>query len=392
MKKTIIMLALLVAFSSAFAQKGKVTTAQSLKDAGKIAEAYAAIEEAIDASNPKSEKSLPWPKTWEVRGEILQAIGQSTDENIKKLSSDPLTEALNSYKKALELDTKGSNEKSVKIKLTLLTNDLTNQAVNAFQVEDYNKALTSFEQIMEINNMPVVKSDNPDAVDTVIIFNAALAAYNAENYKKAIDYYKESAKYGYNGAKTYSLIGASYQMLKDTTSALEALKEGYAKYPEDNAVLESMIQIYMDLDKTDEAMEYLEKAIAQDPTKPRYYFAQGSLYEKMGNEQKAIETYKKTMEIDPTFFNAYYNLGALYYNKGVQQVEVANAVPPNEKAKYDAEVKKADEWFAQALPYMEKCNELQSDDKMVLESLKNLYYRLQDMDKYNAVLDKLKTL
>lgn len=392
MKKTIILLALVMAFSSAFAQKGKVTTAQSLKDAGKIAEAFEAIEEAINPSNEKAEKSIPWPKTWEVRGEILQAIGQSTDENVKKLSKDPLTEAFNSYKKALELDTKGSNEKSVKIKLTLLTNDLTNQAVNAFQVEDYNKALTSFEQIMEINNMPVVKSDNPDAVDTVIIFNAALAAYNAENYKKAIDYYKESAKYGYNGAKTYSLIGASYQMLKDTTSALEALKEGYAKYPEDNAVLESMIQIYMDLDKTGEAMEYLEKAIAQDPTKPRYYFAQGSLYEKMGNEQKAIDTYKKTMEIDPTFFNAHYNLGALYYNKGVQQVEVANAVPANEKAKYDEEVKKADEWFAKALPFMEKCNELQADDKMVLESLKNLYYRLQDMDKYNQVLDKIKNL
>ncbi len=392
MKKTIIMLTLLVAFSSAFGQKGKVTTAQSLKDAGKVAEAYETIEEAINPANEKAEKSIPWPKTWEVRGEIFQAIGQSTDENVKKLSSDPLTEALNSYKKALELDTKGSNEKSVKIKLTLLTNDLTNQAVNAFQAEDYNKALASFEQIMEINDMPVVKSDNPDAVDTVIIFNAALAAYNSENYKKAIDYYKESAKYGYNGAKTYSLIGASYQMMKDTISALEALKEGYAKYPDDNAVLESMIQIYMDLNKTDEALGYLEKAIAQDPTKPRYYFAQGALYEKLGNEEKAIETYKKTMEIDPTFFNAYYNLGALYYNKGVQQVEIANAVPPNEKAKYDVEVKKADEWFAKALPYMEKCNELQAGDKMVLESLKNLYYRLQEMDKYNAVLDKLKNL
>jgi len=392
MKKTTILLAMVLAFSSAFAQKGKVTTAQSLKDAGKIAEAYAAIEEAIDESNSKAEKSIPWPKTWEVRGEIFQAIGQSTDENVKKLSADPLTEALNSYKKALELDSKGSNSKSVKIKLTLLTNDLTNQAVNAFQVEDYNKALTSFEQIMEINNMPVVKSDSPDAVDTVIIFNAGLAAYNAENYNKAIEYYKESAKYGYNGAKTYSLIGASYQMMNDTTSALKALQEGYEKYPEDNAILESMIQIYMDLDKTDEALGYLEKAIAQDPTKPRYYFAQGALYEKMGNEQKAIQTYKKTMEIDPEFFNAYYNLGALYYNKGVQQVEVANAVPPSEKAKYDAEVKKADEWFALALPYMEKCNELQADDKMVLESLKNLYYRLQDMDKYNAVLDKIKNL
>ena len=392
MKRTIILLALMLTISASYAQKGKVTSAQSLKDAGKIDEAFAAIEEATDPSNTKAEKSIPWPKTWEVRGEIFQAIGQSTDQNVKKLSSDPLTEALNSYRKALELDTKSNNEKSVKIKLTLLTNDLTNQAVNAFQVEDYNKALSSFEQILEINNMPIVKADNPDAVDTVIIFNAGLAAYNGENYKKAIDYYREAAQYGYNGARTYSLISASYQMMKDTTSALEALKEGYAKYPDDNAVLESMIQIYMDLNKTDEALTNLEKAIAQDPTKPRYYFAQGALYEKLGDEQKAIDTYKKTLEVDPEFFNAYYNLGALYYNKGVQQSEVAKEVPANENAKYEAEMKKADDWFAKALPFMEKCHELEAKDKMVLESLKNLYYRLKMMDKYNSVLEQIEKL
>jgi len=389
MKRTIILLALVLTFSAAFAQKGKVTTAQSLKDAGKLAEALTAIEEAANASDPKAEKSAPWPKTWETRGDIYQAIFQSKDESVKKLSSDPLTEALNSFKKALELDEKGSNAKSIKIKLTLLTNDLTNQAVAAFQVEDYNKALASFEQILEINQMPVVKMDNPGAVDTVIIFNSGLAAYNAEKYEKAIEYYRESAKYGYNGARTYSLIGASYQMMNDTVKALDALREGYQKYPDDNALLESMIQIYMDLNKTDEALANLEKAIAQDPTKPRYYFAQGALYEKLGQEQKAIETYQKTMEVDPTFFNAYYNLGALYYNKGVQQIETAKEVPANENAKYEAELKKADDWFAKALPFMEKCNELQANDKMVLESLKNLYYRLKQMDKYNAILEQI---
>jgi tetratricopeptide (TPR) repeat protein len=389
MKKTIILLALVLVFSAAFAQKGKVTTAQSLKDAGKLAEALEAIEEAADESNPKAEKSFSWPKTWEVRGEIFQAIGQSKDETIIKLSTDPLTEALNSYKKALELDAKGTNAKSIKIKLTLLTNDLTNQAVDAFKVEDYNKALASFEQILEVNNMPVVKLDSPEAIDTVIIFNSGLAAYNAEKYEKAIYYYKESAKYGYNGARTYSLIAASYQLMNDTVAALDALKEGYNKYQDDNAILESMIQIYMDLGKTDEAMANLEKAIIQDPTKPRYYFAQGALYEKLGNEQKAIETYKKTMEVDTEFFNAYYNLGALYYNKGVQQIEVAKEVPANENVKYEAELKKADDWFEMALPYMEKCNQLQADDKMVLESLKNLYYRLKQMDKYNAILEQI---
>jgi tetratricopeptide (TPR) repeat protein len=391
MKRTIILLALVFTFSAAFAQKGKVTTAQSLKDAGKLAEALEAIEQAANASDPKAEKSAPWPKTWETRGDIYQAIGQSKDESIKKLSSDPLTEALNSYKKALELDAKGTNAKSIKIKLTLLTNDLTNQAVAAFQVEDYNKALASFEQILEINQMPVVKMDNPTAVDTVIIFNSGLAAYNAEKYEKAIEYYRESAKYGYNGARTYSLISASYQMMNDTVKALDALKEGYQKYPDDKALLESMIQIYIDLNKSEEALTNLDKAIAQDP-KPNYYFAQGSLYEKLGQEQKAIESYNKSIEIDPTFFNGYYGLGVINYNKGVQQIEVAKEVPTNENAKYEAEMKKADDWFAKALPYMEKCNELQANDKAVLESLKNLYYRLKQMDKYNAILEQIEKL
>jgi len=389
MKRTIFLLATVLVFSSSFAQKGKVTSAESLKEAGKLDEALSAIEEAVDASNPKAEKSFAWPKSWEVRGDIFQAIGQSTNEAFKNLSKDPLTEALNSYKKAMELDAKKSNEKSIKLKLTLLTNDFTNQAIKAFQVENYDKALTSFEQIIEINNMPIIKADDPTAVDTVIIFNAALAAYNAENYSKAVEYYRESAKYGYSGARTYNLISSAYLMQKDTVSALNALKEGYEKYPNDNAVLEGMIQIYMDLNKTDEAMANLEKAIAQDPTVPRYHFAQGALYEKTGHEEKAMEIYKKTIELDPTFFNAYYNLGALYYNKGVQQIEIAKDVPANENARYEAELKKADDWFALSLPYMEKCNELQAGDRMVLESLKNLYYRLKQMDKYNAVLEQI---
>ena len=389
MKKAIILLALVFAVSGAFAQKGKVTSAQNLKDTGKLDKAFEAIEGAIDSSNPKAEKSIPWPKTWEVRGEVYQAIFQSEDANIKSLSDDPLTVALESYRKALELDEKNKFGKSVKIKLTLLMNDLTNQAVEAFQVEDYKKALASFEQILEIQNIDLIKADNPNAIDTVILFNTGLAAFNAEDYVKAAKYYGEAAKYGYNGGRSYSLVSEAYKHLGDTTKALEALQEGFEKYPDDNAVLTNMIQIYLDLNKTDDAMKYLTMAIEQDPSNATFYFAQGTLYEKMGDEENAIKTYKKSIEVDEKFFNGYYNLGALYYNKGVQQVEVATAVPPNENEKYQEELKKADVWFEKSLPYMEKCNEITPDDINTLESLKNLYYRKKDMDKYNAILEKL---
>ena len=113
------------------------------------------------------------------------------------------------------------------------------------------------------------------------------------------------------------------------------------------------------------------------------------MYETFGDEENAVKSYEKAMEVDPKFFNAYYNLGALYYNKGVKQIEVANAVPPSENDKYEAELKKADAEFAKALPYMEKCEEINPDDPMTLESLKNLYYRMKQMDKYNAILEKL---
>ncbi|RIJ47732.1 tetratricopeptide repeat protein [Maribellus luteus] len=389
MKKTIILLALVLSVSGAFAQKGKVTSAQTFKDSGKLDKALEAINEATDPANEKAEKSIPWSKTWEVRGEIFQAIFQSKDANIKKLADDPLTTALESYKKALELDEKGKGSNSVKIKLTLLTNDLTNQAVEAFNNNDYAAALKSFEQILEVQNLDIVKADNPEGVDTVILFNTGLAAYNSKDYNKAVKYYTEVTKYGYNGARTYSLIADSYMQMQDTANALKTVQEGFEKYPEDNGVLTAMVDLYMKLNKNEEALKYLDMAIQQDPTNVTYYFAKGALLEKFGDEEKAVDAYQRATEVDPNFFNAYYNLGALYYNKGVKQIEVANSVPANDNAKYEAELKKADVWFEKALPYMEKCHELNAEETSTLESLKNLYYRMKDMDKYNAILEKL---
>ena len=389
MKRIITLLAFIFAVSGVFAQKGKVTSAQNMKDAGKLEKAVEIIEATIDPSNSKAQKTIPWPKTWEVRGEIYQAVYESNDENVKKLSDDPLKIAFDSYQKALELDTKGKSAKSVKIKLTLLSNDFTDQAVKSFQAGDYDKALESFESILAIQNIDIIKKDNPNAVDTVILFNSGLAASSAKKYDKAIGYYSEAAKYGYNGARTWLAIAGAYQAKKDTIGSLNVLKEAFQKYPEDNDVVTGMIQIYMQLDKTDEALKYLELAIKQDPTNVTYYFAQGALYEKMLDEEKAIKSYEEAIKVDETFFNAYYNLGALYYNKGVQQENIAFKVPPNENEKYLAEKKKADVWFNKALPYMVKCNELDPKDVGTLESLKSIYYRSKEMDKYNAILEQL---
>jgi tetratricopeptide (TPR) repeat protein len=392
MKRTTILFVLLFAISSAFAQKGKVTSALSYKEAGKLDKAVEAIEETIDATNPKTEGSVTWPRTWEVRGEIYQAVFQSKDENYKKLSSDPLTVAYDSYMKALQLDDKDRFSKSVKIKLTLLIGDLTNQAVAGFNEEAYEKAMKSFEQIMAIEQTPVFKAEDPNAVDTVIIFNAGLAAYNAKQYDKAIEYYKQAAKYKYNGAKTYSLIANSYFQKKDTVGALQVLQDGLKEYSDNGILLVEVINVYLNANKIDAAMKYLDIAIAQDPKNASYFFAQGTLYDKLQKPEEAATSYLKAIEYKEDYFDAYYNLGALYYNKGVKQVDVANLVPSNQPDKYEEEKNKADIEFKKAIPYMEKAHEINPTDKFTLESLKTLYYRLKMLDKHAEIIEKMKSI
>jgi len=159
MRRTTILFVLLFAVTCAFAQKGKVTSALNYKDAGKLDKAVESIEETIDPKNPKSENSISWSGTWEARGSIYQAVYASKDENYKKLSEDPLTVAFESYQKALQLDDKDRFTKSVKIKLTLLVGDLTNQAIAAFNEEKFEKAMKSFEEILAINQMPAYKTE-----------------------------------------------------------------------------------------------------------------------------------------------------------------------------------------------------------------------------------------
>lgn len=402
MKRTIILFALIISVTAVFAQKGKVSSAQSYKDSGKLDKAVETIEETVDPSNEKSEKTIGWPKTWEVRGEIFQAIYQSKDENYNKLSDNPLSEALKSYKKALELDDKDHNNNAVKIKLTLIISDFTDQAVKAFNDNNYDLALQSFKQILEIQDMPLMQDEeNPQVVDTVIIFNAGLAAYNAEKYDEAIKYYEQAAEYDYNGARTYELISSSYILQQDTAKALGALQKGFEEYPDNSSIMVALINIYLNSNKVDEAMKYLELAIEQDPENASFHFARGSLYDKIGDPDQAIKAYQKAIELKEDFADAYYNLGAIFYNKGVKQIEIANSVPTNEPDKYEVEKNKADVEFKKAIPPMEKAAQYASAIKTdsskqtelsALETLKTLYYRLKMMGKFDEVNSKLEEL
>lgn len=383
MKKILLVVILFSVSTALFAQKGKVSSAQSYKESGKLDKAWEAIQEAINPANPKAEKSINWTDTWEVRGEILEAIYKSKDENYKKLAENPLEEAYKSFMKATELDPKGGSP-SLKIKLlSSFIPTLSNAAIESFQANDFAKSADYFEKILSIESTPLFKADN--TLDTAIMYNTGLAAMNAKQFDKAIKYFSLTAQHGYNPGSSYSQIISAYQQKGDTLTSVKIMKEGYEKYPEDQSILVQLINYYITSGKSEDALVYLDKAIEKEKDNPSFYLAKGIALDKMGRQEDAIKEYETAIKVKADYADAYYNIGVIFFNRGVKQFDVANAVPTNEQAKFEAEKKKSDDEFAKAVPYLEKAVEYNPNDAYIKDQLKNLYYRLKMMDKFEKM-------
>lgn len=382
MKKIVTLATLLILTTAIFAQKGKVTSALSYKESGNLQKAYETIQVALDPENEKATKSLNWPRAWEVKGEILQAIYR---EGNKTIVEDPLFKALEAYEKAIELDEKDKFSKSIMVDLTFLQTDFSNLAIAAYEAQDFIKAMQCFEKFMQISNNPIVNKTGAEVIDTAIIYNAGLAAYKGESWGKAIEFFQRSAKNDYNGDVSYYYTFKAYQAKGDTTAAVNILHESFEKYPENEAIIVELINHYINAGKPDESIKYIDLAIAKQPDNVSFYTAKGSTLERLDRQDEAIEVYKEAIEKDNSQFTPYYNLGVIYYNRATSFLNEATQLPPSATAEYDEKVAKGNELLKQALPYFEKAYELDNSEMAILESLKLIYYRLQMNEKYKEV-------
>lgn len=392
MKKIVTLLSFLIVATTIFAQRSKVTSALSYKESGDLKKAYESIQVAIDPQNEKSEKSINWSRTWEVRGQILQEIFRMAGD--QDYVEKPLFLAFDSYKKAIELDEDSRYTKGIMVDLTFLQTDLSNFAIKSYEKENYDDALLCFEYYMEISNMKLINKTAEQVVDTAIIYNAGLAAFKAKNWDKSIKYFLNSAHNDYNGAVSYHFAFQSYQLAGDTLSSIKTLKEGFEHYPDNEALIVELINFYISKGKADDAINYLDVAISQNPENVSYYTAKGGTLEKLGREEEAINVYKDAIKMDTTQFTPYYNLGVIYYNRGVNVLNEASQLPATKEAEkqYDEMVAKGQNHLKEALPFIEKAYEIDDSEVAILESLRLIYYRLQMTDKYNVINKKIQNI
>ncbi len=352
------------------------------------AKAKEKLDTALNAANKATEfeETKTWPKTYYVRGLVYQTIANSEKSEFQRLVDDPLIFAYKNYNQAYEM---GEMSKATKTQIDLqiieIYKRMNEKAATAFQNSNFENAFKYFKYSSKVKEMPVYNE-----IDTANYFNAALSAFKGEMWDSAATYMKKSIKYDYGGEDLYLLLKNCYQNIGDSTAMLNALKSGFEAYPNSKNIVIELVNYYLFSGETEAALEYIARAKKQDPGNASLYFAEGTLYDKMDKTQKAIEAYKKAIERNDEYFDAYYNLGVIFYNRAVELTDIANEETDDEL--YEKKKARADSVFREALPYFERANEIRTDDLSTLQNLKTLYYRFQQMDKYEEITAKLEEL
>lgn len=383
MKKFAALILILAIALGVNAQNSKRTSAFNYLRYGKLEKA----KEAIDAATEHS-KTRDDAKTWFYRGNVYLAIQLTEEEEYKNLAENPLDEAYQAYKKALELDDKDEFTQDINDRIQVCAEQYYNRGVAAYNDQDYDKSVASFMKAADINK-------ELGSTDTLSYFYAAQSAYFADNYEKSKELFGKLMDLGFQDISMYRVLADVYKSEGDTTQALAVIKKGRDIYPDDYNLMIDEVNIYIATDRKQEAVELLEVAMDKESQDPLIFFNAGVIYSDLDRLDKAIKAYDKAIELKPDYFDPYYNMGALYVNQASEILAAADTLNPmnkKEAAMYDEMKKEADAVLEKSLPYIEKADELQPGDPGTLRTLRDIYVRLNMLEKVKEVNEKLNNL
>lgn len=417
MKKLLLVFMTFAIGLSTYAQKTELKAAEKALNGGDVTAAKTAIDMAEKALEEKN------------RGKFYFLKAKTYYDLAKKnpaSSEAAYTTSADSFQKLIALEKKLGKFKYTKEAeplLNTLISDVSQKSIEAYQKKDYDGAKKGMYQTYMLSKS-----------DTVFLEYAANSAYLDQDYDTALKHFTKLKELGYSGIETtFSAtnvetgekenFGSKQQMdlmvkaqqYKDPTSnvskskkssiiknialiladngkpeeALAAIEEARRENPNDMAMLISLGNIYLKLDKKDEFAKVMQEAISQDPNNPTLYFNLGVISQEQGNLEAAKENYKKAIELDANYVDGYRNLAAAMLEDDKALVEEMNNNLSNFK-KYDAIKAKQVALYKEVIPLYEKSRVIikekeNKEDLEIVRILMSLYENIGDDDKYKEM-------
>ncbi len=321
-------------------------------------------------------------KTWHYYGVIYLKI--ATYPEFNDIDADALSKCADAFKKLVELDETyfKNNYGEIITYIQSITTNYFNQGALAYEADDYAKAIECYKQAY--NTMSIIGQKDNEA-----LLVAAQIAVMAKEYNSAIELCNILIENGFENPQVYQYMAIAQGGLENNDAMIQYIQTGREKFPEDENLINEQINAYLKLKREAEIIDQIREMAEKNPTNSVYYFILGTIYgnqeSELFNVEEAMNCYNKVIEINPNDENAYINIASIYIDKSNALKHEADELPLNETKKYDAMMAEIDAVRQQALPYVEKAHELLPEDEAIKQILKSLYVNLKMMDKAKAL-------
>jgi len=381
-------------------------------NSGKIVEAQTLIDGIVQ----DSEYAASY-EAWYIRGNIYNEM---VNQDLMMASFNPghkvqfpqaSMNAYQSYTEAYNLADKSFQKRDAAKGLSEVLQGVLTYGYDKYQDGDQAEAFKSFEaallahDIIIENKQSSIFATDEDYINQM--FTVAVTAIGSANLPAAEMYLNKLKEKNVDKPEIYDLLYKLYKEQGREDEALAILKVGRSKYPEDTNLLFSEINQALQEGKLDALVASLNEAISKEPENLSLYATLGNVYdnlvriseteaEKKSYFDLAYQTFNQALELDANHFESVYSLGALYYNKAAEMTKELATLADDYSAaglkKFDEKQKEVNEVFKESLPYFLKADQLRDDDRNTLIALKEIYARLNELEKSNQYKDRLEAM
>ena len=216
----------------------------------------------------------------------VETIGEiPKDKGVQSLNvPDALNIAYESYVKAKEIDTKEDLKSDIAPKMKIVSGEFFNTGISLFQQNDYDKAMANFEKTVAISNENHV-------IDTTANYGIALclekkAAADKAFLDPAIKQYEYLVQIKMKDVFVYVTLATLYKDKGDLEKGSATINKGKVIFPGNTDLVMAEVNMYISTNNHAKAVESLMVAKEKEPKNVSVLYAIGVTYDLLKNDTK----------------------------------------------------------------------------------------------------------
>lgn len=390
-KQVLVLLVLLLPLSL-WAQKKQIQAARDQVKSGKeLAKAVASMQGLLtDSANRHN------PRIWMVLCDALTAqyeqgneklyLGQATDTTALFAVTKRLFDTMSAFDSIdVKSDTKGKVRAEHRQRnaayLNTIRPNLFNGGVFYTRKKAYEEAYRFYETYIQSAHWPLFTGYDYVKIDPLLPHAAYWAMYCGFKMGSAerIIRYQELAERDtsmLNFVRQYQ--AEAFLLQKDTARYVNALRDGFARYPNFSFFYPRLIAYYERHGLHDSSLVVADKALEADSTSVLFRLTKSSILLNLGRYDECIALCTGLLAQNDSLPEAYYYIGLAYFN---QAIALDKVVQRNRK-----EREKIIGLYKEALPYLERFRALAPDEReRWLQPLYTIYLNLNMGEEFDEI-------